>query len=78
MLKVITVIGAFLLIAFLIDVFDGYFSKQKNGKLFLLETLKRFPGSCPICSYHRYGILNGHVKAGDEVPEHRCPEEERK
>jgi hypothetical protein len=39
------------------------------------EFEERFPGRCPICAYHRYGIVEGHVRADEPVPDHfGCPE----
>jgi hypothetical protein len=34
--------------------------------------MERFPGSCPICSYHRYGISHGFLKHTEPLPEHEC------
>lgn len=39
----------------------------------LAEFQRRFPGRCPICSFHRYGLTTG--ATSEPVPEHRdCPE----
>lgn len=39
----------------------------------LLERFQeRFPGRCPICSYHSYGIREGLLKHTEPVPEHEC------
>lgn len=33
-----------------------------------------FPGRCPLCSHHRYGVIHGHAKPGTRPPPHDCPE----
>ena len=37
------------------------------------EHQKAFPGRCPICSFHRYGLQNGLTKDHKPNP-HWCPE----
>lgn len=36
------------------------------------EHREAFPGRCPICSYHRFGLQNGYVRG--PVKKHECPE----
>ena len=36
--------------------------------------LERFPGRCPICAFHAYGIMEGHVRPGEAPKPHECPE----
>lgn len=39
------------------------------------EFVRKFPGRCPICSYHAYGIREFHVRETEKVPDHDyCPE----
>jgi hypothetical protein len=39
------------------------------------EFMAHFPGRCPICSYHAYGITHGYVSPLAVVISHeRCPE----
>ena len=38
------------------------------------EFEEAFPGKCPICAYHRYGITEGHEKPGIKPAAHSCPE----
>jgi len=38
----------------------------------LAEFTAKFPGECPICSYHRYGIMNSYLDPDEPVPEHDC------
>lgn len=39
------------------------------------QFMHAFPGKCPICAFHRYGIREGHVKPGVPVSPHEgCPE----
>lgn len=40
-----------------------------------VEFCERFPGRCPICSYHEFGMREGFVRLGEAVPPHdQCPE----
>ena len=34
------------------------------------EFEKNFPGECPICSYHNYGLMEGYVSG--PAPTHLC------
>jgi hypothetical protein len=38
------------------------------------EFLKRFPGRCPVCSFHRYGLREGFVRPGEKPAPHKCAE----
>lgn len=48
-----------------------WWKTQATGTL--TEFQKRFPGRCPICSCHDYGVRAGHIPPGP-VGEHRCLE----
>jgi hypothetical protein len=50
---------------------------RASAKSMLQEFIERFPGECPICSYHRYGMLHGFIRPGIEPPEHRCLNKEK-
>ena len=47
-----------------------------TAKEAVAEFREAFPGRCMICSYHEYGIREGHVKPGTPVGEHHCIEKE--
>lgn len=36
------------------------FGRYAGRKMFA-DFEKRFPGECPLCSFHRYGLQNGYV-----------------
>jgi len=38
--------------------------------------MKSFPGRCPICAYHRFGLQEGHERPGSRPEEHDCLERE--
>ena len=38
------------------------------------EFIEKFPGRCMICSYHAYGIREGHLKYGTPGQDHYCIE----
>ena len=39
------------------------------------EFMRKFPGKCPICSYHAFGIRECYVRHTEKVPDHEhCPE----
>lgn len=42
------------------DMFEGF--------------LVRFPGRCPICSYHRFGLTHGFNVPNQPDPHENCPE----
>jgi hypothetical protein len=53
--------------------------RKLTGEAWAEETIERFlkafPGRCPVCAFHRYGLQNGHTK--DLKPkQHWCPESE--
>lgn len=52
--------------------FIGWWGKRE-ARLMLDEFQRRFPGRCPICSYHDYGVREGHVSPGP-APAHHCLE----
>jgi hypothetical protein len=58
----------------IVGVFVGYalFCRwvRKEGEEMLDEYQKRFPGRCPICSYHDYGVREGFIPPSppDEHP----------
>lgn len=74
-----TVTGVFislllLLIALLIVTLH---LERKRMHEFLVDFQKKFPGRCPVCSFHEYGVMHGYVEY-DEVPDaHACPEERK-
>jgi hypothetical protein len=37
------------------------------------DFVRRYPGRCPICSYHRYGPTHGHTSKAEPEP-HDCIE----
>ncbi len=39
------------------------------------EFEERFPGSCPICAYHRFGLMEGYESG--PVQEHSCLEKKQ-
>ena len=38
----------------------------------LAEFREKFPGRCPVCSYHRYGRLNGYTSPTSTPDKHEC------
>lgn len=40
----------------------------------LQDFQRTFPGRCPICSFHAYGVREGFVTADIAPPPHRCLE----
>lgn len=49
-----------------------WFSDRFGAGRMLRDFTGAFPGQCPVCSFHAYGIREGHVSK--PVPEHTCPE----
>ena len=52
------------------------FKAQKDVEKMLDEFEERFPGKCPICSYHRFGLTHGYEKKL-KPKKHYCPEKEK-
>jgi len=50
-----------------------FFSDPFGTKRMLDDFMERFPGRCPICSFHRYGFQEGHEK-NPIPPFHNCIE----
>lgn len=40
----------------------------------LADFEKHFPGRCPICAYHRFGITEGFEALGSKPAPHDCIE----
>lgn len=38
------------------------------------EFMRAFPGKCPVCSFHRYGLQYGYEEPGSMPAPHACPE----
>ena len=50
-------------------------TKLFNKESMLERFCKHFPDKCPICSYHRYGVMHSHIKPNEPIPDHdNCPE----
>lgn len=44
----------------------------------IAEHQKTFgPGACPVCSFHRFGLMHGYENHGSRPQEHDCPEAPR-
>ena len=48
-----------------------YWYSKKEARETIDEFERAFPGQCPICSYHNYGLMEGHVSG--PVKPHPCP-----
>jgi hypothetical protein len=35
---------------------------------------RAFPGRCPVCSYHAFGVREHYVDPAERVPPHSCTE----
>lgn len=46
---------------------------KREAERMVEEFRRNFPGQCLICSYHRYGVMEGHVPGKVEV--HDCIEQ---
>ena len=46
---------------------------KREAERMVEEFQRNFPGQCLICSYHRYGVMGGHVSGKVEV--HDCIEQ---
>lgn len=46
---------------------------QYEARATLEAFVARFPGRCPICSLHNYGMIEGHIDIGPVKP-HYCIE----
>ncbi len=55
-----------------IEVLDFFTSDSQE---MIDQFQKMFPGECMICSYHRYGLQEGHLKAGSKPESHICIED---
>ena len=58
-------------------------SLRRAARQMLDDFTKRYPGECPICSFHQYGIQQGHLRPDEPVGKHphcanappqKCPE----
>lgn len=45
---------------------------KRDAENMVEEFQRSFPGQCMICSYHRYGLREGHVSG--KVKDHDCIE----
>lgn len=43
---------------------------MQDAERMVEEFQRTFPGQCLICSYHRYGVMEGHVSG--EGKDHNC------
>ena len=44
---------------------------RRQTQQMINEFEKNFPGECPICSYHNFGLMEGYVSG--PAPAHSCP-----
>lgn len=51
-----------------------FWSVGRSTKRLLDDFQEKFPGRCPICSFHRYGVMHGHLSPDDPIQEHDCLE----
>ena len=49
-------------------------SERKWARQLIDDHERAFPGRCPVCSYHRYGLREGHERPGSRPAAHDCPE----
>lgn len=63
-----------------VSMFVGWCARREDAAMEharreLAEFQQRFPGSCPICSFHRYRVCNGFEEYYSLAPDHDyCPE----
>ena len=69
---------ATLIVFVLLPLYSKYQDHQaeKRAKRMMDTFAKEFPGRCPICSYHWYGISHGFLDPDERVEVHQCPERE--
>jgi len=46
---------------------------KREAERMVEEFQRNFPGQCLICSYHRYGVMEGHVSG--KAKDHDCIEQ---
>lgn len=63
--------GALLLLLVLVAMLIRA-AMKRDAENMVEEFQRSFPGQCMICSYHRYGLREGHVSG--KVKDHDCIE----
>jgi len=48
--------------------------EDKWAQKFIADYQESFPGKCPICGFHRWGIDHGFERPGSKPDPHPCPE----
>lgn len=46
--------------------------RQRRIEKMLADFCEQFPGKCPVCSFHRYGVSHGYQPPKPDA--HYCPE----
>ncbi len=71
MLKLLGIFGGVSVLAVLFWLWGSYLLKR-SARRTLAEFARDFPGKCPICSYHAFGVQRGHTRG--TVKPHACIE----
>lgn len=53
------------------------YTNRKADDEMLREFARMFPGECPVCSLHRFGVWFGHEAKNTSPPPHTCPSNKR-
>lgn len=62
------------LLAFGLVYLGLHWWSKRSTRQMLEDFQVHFPGRCPICAYHRFGLQEGFVDIGSPLPPHYCPE----
>lgn len=71
-LELLWIFGGVSVLAVLLWLGFGYLLKRAARQT-LVEFARDFPGKCPICSYHAFGVQGGYTPAVAVKP-HACIE----
>lgn len=70
MIWTLVAVGALLALAYV--MWERH--ERREARRLIEEFQRAFPGRCPVCSMHRYGLREGHERPGSRPAPHWCPE----